>query len=183
MGILHRLAVVGAAASAPLIFVTVFWAGVSNAVECGWGTVFDPPTNTCVAAPLPHRHLRRLRRRHGTAISRRTSRWVSARPFRSCRCAPAFKPGRQPPHPATIAELQRQLDTFVDEYNHRRLPAAPRHPATIYTADPKPDQSPPHGQGRYVDPLHSLSLSKLASRVQITMNASYTTPTPDKIPV
>ena len=53
VGILHRLAVVGTAASAPLIFVTVFSAGVSNAAECGWGTVFDPPTNTCVAAPLP----------------------------------------------------------------------------------------------------------------------------------
>jgi hypothetical protein len=53
VGILRRLAVVGTAASAALIFLTAFSAGVSNAVECGWGTVFDPPTNTCVAAPLP----------------------------------------------------------------------------------------------------------------------------------
>ena len=53
MGIIHRSAIVSAAAFAPLVFVTAFSAGVSNAVECGWGTVFDPPTNTCVAAPLP----------------------------------------------------------------------------------------------------------------------------------
>jgi hypothetical protein len=50
-----------------------------------------------------HRHLHRPQR--GTAISRRTSRWVSARQFRSCRCAPAFKPhlslAVSPPHPAT----------------------------------------------------------------------------------
>ena len=53
MGIIHRSAIVSAAVFAPLVFVTAFSAGVSNAVECGWGTVFDPPTNTCVAAPLP----------------------------------------------------------------------------------------------------------------------------------
>ena len=53
MGIIHRSAIVSAAAFAPLVFATAFSAGVSNAVECGWGTVFDPPTNTCVAAPLP----------------------------------------------------------------------------------------------------------------------------------
>ena len=53
MGIIHLSAIVSAAVFAPLVFVTAFSAGVSNAVECGWGTVFDPPTNTCVAAPLP----------------------------------------------------------------------------------------------------------------------------------
>ena len=53
VGIIHRSAIVGATALAPLAFVTVFSAGVSEAVECGWGTVFDPPTNTCVAAPVP----------------------------------------------------------------------------------------------------------------------------------
>ena len=52
-GIIHRLAIIGAAALAPLAFVTVVSPGVSNAIECGWGTVFDPPSNTCVAAPLP----------------------------------------------------------------------------------------------------------------------------------
>ncbi len=53
VGIIHRLAIIGAAALAPLAFVTVVSPGVSNAIECGWGTVFDPPSNTCVAAPLP----------------------------------------------------------------------------------------------------------------------------------
>jgi hypothetical protein len=53
VGRIHRLAIIGAAALAPLAFVTVVSPGVSNAVECGWGTVFDPPSNTCVAAPLP----------------------------------------------------------------------------------------------------------------------------------
>jgi hypothetical protein len=52
-GIIHRLAIIGAAAFAPLAFVTLVSPGVSNAIECGWGTVFDPPSNTCVAAPLP----------------------------------------------------------------------------------------------------------------------------------
>ena len=50
---IHRLAIVGAASFAPLAFVTVITPGVSSAVECGWGTVFDPPSNTCVAAPAP----------------------------------------------------------------------------------------------------------------------------------
>ena len=48
---IHRMAIVGAAALVPLAFVTVVTPGVSSAVECGWGTVFDPPSNTCVAAP------------------------------------------------------------------------------------------------------------------------------------
>ena len=53
VGKIHRLAMIGAAALAPLAFVTVVSPGVSNAIECGWGTVFDPPSNTCVAAPQP----------------------------------------------------------------------------------------------------------------------------------
>jgi hypothetical protein len=52
VGKIH-LAMIGAAAFAPLALVTVVSPGVSNAAECGWGTVFDPPSNTCVAAPLP----------------------------------------------------------------------------------------------------------------------------------
>ena len=51
--IIHRFAIIGAAAFVPLAFVTMVSPGVSNAVECGYGTVFDPPSNTCVAAPLP----------------------------------------------------------------------------------------------------------------------------------
>jgi hypothetical protein len=50
---IQRLAVVCVATLAPLALVTIVSPGVSNAVECGWGTVFDPPSNSCVAAPLP----------------------------------------------------------------------------------------------------------------------------------
>ena len=53
VGVIRRLAIAGAAAFVPVAFVTVVCPGVSNAAECGFGTVFDPPTNTCVAAPLP----------------------------------------------------------------------------------------------------------------------------------
>ena len=53
VGKIHRLPMIGAAVLAPLAFVTVASPGVSNAVECGWGTVFDAPSNTCVAAPQP----------------------------------------------------------------------------------------------------------------------------------
>ena len=102
-GIIHRLAIIGASALAPLAFVALVSPGVSNATECGWGTVFDPPSNTCVAAPLPpppppHRH--RRRRPRGTVISRRASGLAFACPFpfRSYRrCAPASKPSPQLP--------------------------------------------------------------------------------------
>jgi hypothetical protein len=53
VGIIQRLAIIGASAVVPLSFVTLVSPGVSNAIECGWGTVFDPPSDTCVAAPLP----------------------------------------------------------------------------------------------------------------------------------
>jgi hypothetical protein len=53
MAFIRRFAVVGAAALAPLAFVTVTTAAVANAIECGQGTVFDPPSNACVAAALP----------------------------------------------------------------------------------------------------------------------------------
>ena len=53
MGMIHRLAIIVAAALAPLAFVTLVSQGVSNAAECGFGTVFDPGTNTCVGAPAP----------------------------------------------------------------------------------------------------------------------------------
>ena len=51
--IMLRLAVVGVTALAPLAFVTLASPGVGGATECGQGTVFDPPSNTCVAAALP----------------------------------------------------------------------------------------------------------------------------------
>ncbi len=44
--------------------------------------------------------------------------------------------------PATIAELQTQLDAFTDEYNHRRPHRSLPHratPAVIYTSRPKAD--------------------------------------------
>lgn len=58
MGTIHRLAInriaiTCAAVFAPLAFVIVVSPGVSNAVECGWGTVFDAPSNSCVAVPPP----------------------------------------------------------------------------------------------------------------------------------
>ena len=53
VGIIQRLAIIGASAVVPLAFVTLVSPGMSNAIECGWGTVFDPPSDTCVAAPLP----------------------------------------------------------------------------------------------------------------------------------
>ena len=96
MDMIHRLAIIGAAALAPLAVVTVVSPGVSNAIECGWGTVFDPPSNTCVAAPLRHRH-RHLRRQRGTVISRRASGLAFACPFpfhSHRRCAPVSEPGR-----------------------------------------------------------------------------------------
>lgn len=49
---IRHLAIAGTAAVAPFAFVTVVSAGPAGAAECGVGTVFDPPTNTCVAAPL-----------------------------------------------------------------------------------------------------------------------------------
>jgi hypothetical protein len=50
---LRRLAIAVAVAFVPVAFLTVISPAVSDAAECGAGTVFDPPTNTCVAAPLP----------------------------------------------------------------------------------------------------------------------------------
>jgi len=46
----------------------------------------------------------------------------------------------QPTQPATIADLQALLDTFADQYNHRRPARSLPHratPATIYTSRPK----------------------------------------------
>jgi transposase InsO family protein len=46
----------------------------------------------------------------------------------------------QPAQPTTLAQLQTLIDTFVDEYNHRRPHRSLPHratPATAYTARPK----------------------------------------------
>lgn len=47
------LAAAGAVVVGPLAFATIVTPGVGNAVECGWGTVYDAPSNSCVAAPAP----------------------------------------------------------------------------------------------------------------------------------
>jgi hypothetical protein len=51
MRLIHRLAIIGVTALAALTFGTVVLPGTSNAIECGWGTVYDAPSNSCVAAP------------------------------------------------------------------------------------------------------------------------------------
>jgi hypothetical protein len=51
MRTIHRLTIIAALASAPFGLVTAVAPGVGNAIECGYGTVFDQPSNTCVAAP------------------------------------------------------------------------------------------------------------------------------------
>ena len=53
VGMILRAAFVGAIALAPPAFVTIVMPSVSSATECGQGTVFDAPSNTCVAAALP----------------------------------------------------------------------------------------------------------------------------------
>jgi hypothetical protein len=53
MRLVQRLGVAAAAAVAPLMFVTVVVPAVSKAAECGPGTFYDAPTNSCVAAPAP----------------------------------------------------------------------------------------------------------------------------------
>jgi hypothetical protein len=48
-----RLGIICATVITPLAYATVISPGVSSAIECGYGTFFDPPSNTCVAAPAP----------------------------------------------------------------------------------------------------------------------------------
>jgi hypothetical protein len=49
----QRRSIIIAVAFAPLMYVALISPGVGSAAECGWGTVFDPPTNLCVPAPPP----------------------------------------------------------------------------------------------------------------------------------
>ena len=51
VGTLRHLTIVAATAVMPFAFATMVSTGVAVAAECGPGTVFDPPTNTCVVAP------------------------------------------------------------------------------------------------------------------------------------
>ena len=50
---IYRLEIIAAAVLAAFAAATVVSPAVGNAVECGWGTVYDGPSNSCVAAPLP----------------------------------------------------------------------------------------------------------------------------------
>lgn len=50
---IHRLTSVIMAAVAALAVVTVIAPAVADAAECGPGTVYDPPSDSCVAAPPP----------------------------------------------------------------------------------------------------------------------------------
>lgn len=52
-GIVRRLAVIFASALVPLAFVILVSPGLSKATDCGFGTVYDPGSNTCVAAGPP----------------------------------------------------------------------------------------------------------------------------------
>ena len=49
----HRLPIVSVAAFASFSFATIATPGIGNAAKCGWGTVYDAPSNSCVAAPAP----------------------------------------------------------------------------------------------------------------------------------
>jgi hypothetical protein len=51
--LIRRLAIGIAAALAPLALVTLVSPGVSNATDCGLGTVFDAASDSCVAAQPP----------------------------------------------------------------------------------------------------------------------------------
>jgi hypothetical protein len=49
-GLFGRVAVAAAAATTPLAFVLLISPAVGHAAECGVGTVYDAPSNSCVAA-------------------------------------------------------------------------------------------------------------------------------------
>jgi hypothetical protein len=51
--VIQRLVGINVVACAPFAIVTLISPATSRAAECGQGTVFDPPSNTCVAAALP----------------------------------------------------------------------------------------------------------------------------------
>jgi hypothetical protein len=53
MAILRRLLTVGAAAILSPLFVLLAYPATSSAAECGPGTIYDAPTNSCLAAPPP----------------------------------------------------------------------------------------------------------------------------------
>ncbi|MGE2716928.1 hypothetical protein ACQI4L_22960 [Mycolicibacterium litorale] len=50
-GNFRRWAVIELIALAPLASIAVMFPAVGSATECGLGTVYDAPSNTCVALP------------------------------------------------------------------------------------------------------------------------------------
>ncbi|WP_082695743.1 hypothetical protein [Mycobacterium sp. IS-1742] len=52
-GKVRRRAVFGLAAIAPFASMALISPAVGNATECGLGTFYDAPSNTCVAIPPP----------------------------------------------------------------------------------------------------------------------------------
>lgn len=44
---------IAAAIVTPVASVALVMPGRAQAAECGWGTVYDGPSNSCVAAPAP----------------------------------------------------------------------------------------------------------------------------------
>jgi hypothetical protein len=53
IGIANRLALIVPAVLAPLVIATFVSPAVGKAVECGEGTVYDAPSDTCVAVAQP----------------------------------------------------------------------------------------------------------------------------------
>lgn len=53
IGIANRLAFTVPAILAPLVITTAVSPAVSKAAECGEGTVYDAPSDTCVVAQSP----------------------------------------------------------------------------------------------------------------------------------
>jgi transposase InsO family protein len=86
------------------------------------------------------------------------------------------------PRATTIAELQNQLHSFIDEYNHRRPHRSlPHHaaPIVIYTSRPKADPATridTHNRVR-TDPVDQAGASPCASTAACTTSASDATTT------
>jgi hypothetical protein len=75
----------------------------------------------------------------------------------------------QPDQPATIADLQAQLDTFADAYNQRRPHRSLPHratPATVYTSLPK---AAPDNGGREADTHDRVRRDRVDKAGKITL--------------
>jgi Integrase core domain len=77
----------------------------------------------------------------------------------------------QSAQPTTIAELQALLDTFREEYNHRRPHHSLEHrstPATAYAARPKATP----GTGQTIDPHDRVRRDKINKAGTVTLRAA-----------